>query len=142
MDPEDALRQIGDPVLRHLAEVAVAASQHAYADYSKFKVGAAVLTKEGKVYRGCNVENDSYGLTSCAERNAVFAAVAEEGDKMRIVSVAVYAVADTVPPCGACRQVLAQFGRNATLVYPKNGSFTITSVGRLLPVGFQLEKKR
>ena len=85
------------------------ARDNAYAPYSKFPVGAALRTKSGKVFRGCNVENLSFGLTCCAERNAVFAAVAE-GER-EFVAIAV--VADSkqpVTPCGACRQVLAEFG--------------------------------
>ena len=85
------------------------ARENAYAPYSKFAVGAALRTKSGKVFCGCNVENLSFGLTCCAERNAVFAAVS--GGEREFVAIAV--VADSkqpVTPCGACRQVLAEFG--------------------------------
>ena len=81
----------------------------AYAPYSRFRVGAAVRTLAGGVHRGCNVENASYGLSCCAERSAVFAAVAAEGPGMRLREVAVYADAHSVPPCGACRQLIWEF---------------------------------
>jgi cytidine deaminase len=83
--------------------------EKAYAPYSKFAVGAALRTKSGRVFCGCNVENLSFGLTSCAERNAVFAAVAAGEKEFEAVAI----VADSkepVTPCGACRQVLAEFG--------------------------------
>ena len=92
-----------------LVPAAMAARQHAHAPYSNFRVGAAVATLDGRVFTGCNVENLSYGLTICAERNAVFAAVAAGVREFDAIAI----VADTrepVSPCGACRQVLAEFG--------------------------------
>lgn len=98
-----------------LIERARLALNNAYAPYSKFRVGAAVLTKGGRVYTGANVENASYGLTICAERVAVVKAVTE-GDR-DIVAVAVVAEADEpVPPCGACRQVIAEFNPDALII--------------------------
>ncbi|MDF4756131.1 cytidine deaminase, partial [Vibrio parahaemolyticus] len=85
----------------------------AYIPYSKFPVGAALVTKEGKIYTGCNIENASYGLCNCAERTALFKAVSE-GDK-EFVAIAI--VADTkrpVPPCGACRQVMVELCKQDT----------------------------
>ncbi|MCZ6671430.1 MAG: cytidine deaminase [Verrucomicrobia bacterium] len=92
-----------------LLNAAVGASDRAYAPYSKFKVGAAVLAKSGKIYTGCNVENASYGLTVCAERVAVFKAISE-GDK-ELEALALSAEGGAYP-CGACRQVLQEFNPN------------------------------
>ena len=89
-----------------LIEVAKEYRENAYVPYSKFKVGAAVLTKSGKVYGGCNIENASYPVTNCAERTAIFKAVSE-GEK-ELVAIAVVAdTEDPCSPCGACRQVMA-----------------------------------
>ncbi len=101
--------------MERLIEAAREALKNAYAPYSKFRVGAAVLTRSGKIYTGVNVENASFGLTVCAERVAVFKAVSE-GDK-EIEAVAVVAESDEpVAPCGACRQVIAEFNPNATII--------------------------
>ena len=91
-----------------LFEAALTAQRRAYAPYSKFPVGAAVLTDDGRIFAGANVENSSYGLTVCAERNAIGRAVAEGATRVRAVAV----VANTkkaCPPCGMCRQVIAEF---------------------------------
>lgn len=91
------------------------ASESSYSPYSKFRVGAAVLTDSGKVYAACNVENASYGLTICAERSAVFQMVAKA--KERIVAVAIWTPTDTATaPCGACRQVVNEFGPAARII--------------------------
>ena len=103
------------PRLRHcttdtarLLRAAAAAARHAYAPYSRFAVGAALLTDDGRVFCGCNVENASYGLTICAERAAVCAAVAAGAKRFRKIAV-VSAGSEVAMPCGACRQVLAEF---------------------------------
>jgi cytidine deaminase len=93
---------------RKLVAAAKAAQRNAHAPYSKFRVGAALLTKSGKVYTGVNVENASYGLTNCAERVAVGKAVSEGHRQFR--AIAVVAPSAALSPCGACRQVLAEFG--------------------------------
>ena len=93
---------------QQLIRRAMEAREKAYAPYSQFAVGAAVLTKDGQVYLGCNIENASYGATNCAERTAIFKAVSE-GEK-EILAVAIYSPnADSCYPCGACRQVLYEF---------------------------------
>lgn len=110
----------------------------AYAIYSQFRVGAAVLTEQGNIFTGCNVENVSYGLTVCAERNAIAAAVAAEGgEKMKIRAIAV-ANAQNVPcsPCGACRQVIWEFGRNAVVIFQGDNGQQTVSIEQLLPSGF------
>jgi len=122
-----------------LMEMARRASESAYAPYSRFRVGAAVRTLAGGVYTGCNVENASYGLTCCAERSAVFAAVAAEGPGMRLVEVAVHAAAHSVPPCGACRQVIAEFGPQARVLFPSGGVVTVMRADELLPAPFELD---
>ena len=96
------------PNLANLASAAIEASQRAYAPYSKFKVGAALLAEDGRVFTGCNVENASYGLTNCAERTAVFKAVSEGATRFKAIAIA-GGVGDVAMPCGACRQVLAEF---------------------------------
>lgn len=119
-----------------LIESAKKASVHAYCPYSKFKVGAAVLTKSGKIYSACNVENASYGLCSCAERNAIFNAVAS-GDK-DIIAVAIYTPTKTpTTPCGACRQVINEFSPNAEIICcSKTGKTLKTKLDLLLPKAF------
>src|SRR4051794_3476136 len=97
-----------------LADAARAASAAAYCPYSRFAVGAAVLAADGRVFNGCNVENASFGLTICAERNAIAQAVA--AGVREIVAVCVHTpTATPTPPCGACRQVIVEFGRAEVL---------------------------
>ena len=122
---------------QRLIRTARAAARHAYAPYSKFRVGAAILLSDGKFFSGCNVENASYGLTICAERNAIFSAVAKSSRKPEIVAAAVVNEKG-VPcsPCGACRQVLAEFGPRALVWYPGNGGFIQRTMQELLVDGF------
>ncbi|WP_036479046.1 cytidine deaminase [Myxosarcina sp. GI1] len=112
--------------------------KYAYAPYSRFRVGAAVLTKAGNIFTGCNVENASYGLSMCAERNAVATAVAAEGgDSMKIAAIAI--VNDRqIPcsPCGACRQVIWEFGKDAAVVFQGQGEWHSNLASELLPAGF------
>jgi cytidine deaminase len=124
---------------QRLVRLARAAMKHAYAPYSQFRVGAAVLLNDGRVFTGCNVENASYGLTVCAERNAVFCAVANCSSKPEIVAVAVVNHRG-VPcsPCGACRQVLAEFGPRAVVWYPGANGMTQRTMQELLVDGFAL----
>jgi cytidine deaminase len=121
-----------------LQAAAEAALRRAYAPYSNFRVGAAVLAESGAVYTGCNVENASYGLTNCAERTAIFAAVAQEGPGLRLRAIAV-ASDPAVPcsPCGACRQVIAEFGGpHCRVVYRSGEGIRAVTLKELLPDAF------
>jgi cytidine deaminase len=125
---------------KKLLQAARAAMKNAYAPYSKFRVGAAFLSGKGEIFSGCNVENASYGLTNCAERTAIFAAVANAGPKLEIRAIAV--VNDRgVPcsPCGPCRQVIYQFGPEAVVYFKANdGKWKEAHITELLPEGFRL----
>ena len=127
-------------VVQKLMRSAKSVMKNAHAPYSHFRVGAAILLTNGKVFPGCNVENASYGMTNCAERTAIFSAVAQLGPGIEIRAVAV-ANAQGVPcsPCGACRQVIYEFGPDATIYFqgarrPEAGHIT-----ELLPEGFRLK---
>jgi cytidine deaminase len=124
----------------HLLSLARAAQQNAYARYSNFKVGAAVLLENGEVFTGCNVENASYGLTNCAERSAIFAAVSKLGGaNVKIRAVAVVNDHDApCSPCGACRQVIAEFGPDAVVWYQGRNSIQESTMRQLLPECFSL----
>ncbi len=125
--------------LRHLAEAAAA---HSYSPYSHFRVGAALLLTDGAIITGCNVENCSYRLTSCAEQGAIARAVAEHGPGIRLRAVAVANLNSAASmPCGACRQTLTEFGDDDTLIlYPgENGTPEATTLGELLPHALRLE---
>ena len=123
-----------------LEQAAKAASARAYCPYSRFAVGCAVLTADGAIASGCNVENASYGLTSCAERNAIYRAVGA-GAKSVVALVASTPSASPVTPCGACRQVIAEFGRDTRVRAICDGPDTIEyTIGELLPAGFTLAK--
>lgn len=127
--------RVRDNLLKH----ARAAMKRAYAPYSNFHVGAALLLHDGKIFTGCNVENASYGLTICAERNAIFAAVAASTRKPKIAAVAVVNHKN-VPcsPCGACRQVIAEFGPDAVVWYLGADGFISRTMRELLVDGFVL----
>ncbi len=121
-----------------LVEAAKKVRGNAYAPFSKFRVGAAVLTANGKVYTGVNVENSSYGLTVCAERVAVFKAVSE-GER-ELVAVAIYTeTEDFTWPCGACRQVLLEFAHNGDMdvISANPHGAKIRKLSELLPEGFK-----
>ena len=116
-----------------LMEKAREAMKTAYAPYSDFKVGAAVLTKSGKVYLGCNIENASYGLSICAERVAIHKAISErEG----ISAVAVVSQSGNSQPCGSCRQVIIEFNPNAEVYFLKNNEIVSITASQLLPEPF------
>jgi cytidine deaminase len=114
--------------------------KNAHAPYSHFRVGAAILLASGKIVSGCNVENASFGMTNCAERTAIFSAVAELGPKIEIRAVSV--VNDQgVPcsPCGACRQVIYEFGPDATIFFQGAHGPKQAHITELLPEGFRLQ---
>src|SRR5580692_7414527 len=116
------------------------AMKQAYAPYSQFKVGAAMLTSKGEVFSGCNVENASYGLSNCAERTTIFAAIAQSGPGLDLRAIAV--VNDQgVPcsPCGACRQVIYEFGPDATVYFQSAKGWKESHITELLPEGFRLK---
>jgi cytidine deaminase len=124
--------------LKKLAAAAKKASGHAYAPYSRFQVGAAILTSTGRIYAGCNVENASYGLTNCAERTAIFSAIAAGEKNLRLKCVVVYTpTKGATAPCGACRQVIHEFGPDARVVSCCDSRERIdVNIGTLLPGAF------
>jgi len=119
---------------------AESAAQNAYAVYSDFKVGAALLTSDGKIFTGCNVENSSYGLTVCAERAAVFKAVSEGIKNFK--AIAVYSeAAPAARPCGACLQVLSEFVADMEILcINSKGERDVFKLKKLLPEGFKFKK--
>src|SRR6058998_678935 len=128
------------PDRARLIDAAKGAMKNAYAPYSEFRVGAAVLTSTGEIFTGCNVENASYGMTNCAERTAIFSAVAANGPKLEIRAVAV--INDRgVPssPCGACRQVIYEFGPEAVIFFQGKKGRKESAITDLLPEGFRLK---
>ena len=119
---------------------AIAARERAYAPYSGYKVGAALRTKSGRVYTGCNVENAAYGLSMCAERTAVFKAVSEGEHEFETIAVV---TENGGSPCGACRQVMMEFAPAMTVIIADTrGQARITTVRDLLPDGFTPDQLR
>jgi cytidine deaminase len=136
--------ELDDGTLNDLREAAREAAVHAYAPYSKFYVGAALLFEDGLIVTGCNVENMSYGLTSCAERNALFRAISERGAGPRIQAIAVANRNGAAsPPCGACRQVMSEFvTADAIVTFPGVDGPETRSFAEILPYSFVLETQR
>jgi cytidine deaminase len=133
-------KTVSADVRKKLEQAAVKVMKNAHAPYSKFHVGAAILLTNGKIFSGCNVENASYGMTNCAERTAIFSAVAQLGPKIEIQAVAVandHGVACS--PCGACRQVIYEFGPNATIFFQGATGPKQAHITELLPEGFRLQ---
>lgn len=123
----------------NLVKKAFEAQKYAYTPYSSFNVGAALLTKSGKIYTGCNIECASYGGTNCAERTAIFKAVSE-GDK-DIAAIAVVGAEDEYTfPCGICRQVILEFGKDIKLIIAKSETeYKVFDISELLPHSFSPE---
>jgi cytidine deaminase len=127
-------------VRKKLEQAALKVMKNAHAPYSNFRVGAAILLADGKILSGCNVENASYGMTNCAERTAIFSAVAKLGPKIEIRAVAVtndHGVACS--PCGACRQVIYEFGPDAMVFFQGARGPKQAHITELLPEGFRLQ---
>ncbi len=125
---------------KRLLNAARKAMKNAYAPFSKFHVGAAILTAKGKVFAGCNVENSSYGMTNCAERTAIFSAIAADGPDLEIQAVAVVnGQGVACSPCGACRQVIYEFGPRAIIFYQGDKGAKRSLISELLPEGFRLK---
>jgi cytidine deaminase len=132
-------KPITNAVRKKLERAARKVMKNAHAPYSNFHVGAAILLTNGKMFSGCNVENASYGMTNCAERTAIFSAVAALG-KIEIRAVAVandHGVACS--PCGACRQVIYEFGPDATIFFQGAQGPKQAHIAELLPEGFRLK---
>lgn len=135
------MNPIDEAVLERLRSAAREAADHAYAPYSRFCVGAALLFDDGSLFTGCNVENVSYGLTSCAERNALFRAVSERGAGPRIVAIAVTnRNGAPCPPCGACRQVMSEFvASDAVVTFPGEDGPQTVRFAEIFPCSFSFQ---
>ncbi len=119
-----------------LVKLAREAKEYAYVPYSRFRVGAAVLTSDGEVFTGCNIENASYGGTVCAERTALFKAISEGKTKFSKIAV-IGDLEDYTYPCGICRQVIAEYGTDIEMIIAKgNGEFRVHKLSELLPYAF------
>jgi len=119
-----------------LLEAAKDGMKNAYVPYSNFKVGAAVLTKDGKIYKGCNIENSSYGATNCAERTAIFKAVSEGETELTTIAI-VSSSPDFTFPCGICRQVMGEFMLDGELVLcNQKGEIKTFTISDILPFAF------
>lgn len=124
---------------KELIKLALAAAKNAYAPYSKFHVGAAVLFDDGQVVTGCNVENASYGLSLCAERNALSTAISS-GVTAKVQKIAIASLeADKCAPCGACRQWIYEFSKDALIVLKEGDSTVEYTISELLPCSFGKE---
>ena len=138
--------EIDQAIRLEMIAAARQAAANAYCPYSRFRVGAAILTDRGEIFAGCNVENASYGLTICAERNAIFHGVAKVERPLLIRAVVVFTpTSEPTAPCGACRQVINEFGPNAEVISVCDGSAMITKrLDEMLPDAFgpgNLEKR-
>lgn len=121
---------------KELVKLAMSAKEKAYAPYSNFRVGAALLCKDGEIYTGCNIENVSFGGTNCAERTALFKAISE-GNKNFVKIAIISDSANYTYPCGICRQVLAEFNPNLNVIVANNkGEFKEHILSELLPYSF------
>jgi cytidine deaminase len=129
--------------IAELRRLAIQAAQYSYSPYSRFRVGAAVLLEDGRIFTGCNIENASYRLTICAEHTAIARAISEAGPKIRVRAIAVDNLNNAASmPCGPCRQILLEFGGPETWVFgPTQDGPIDVSLAELLPFGFHLEQE-
>ncbi len=118
-----------------LVKKAYEAMEYAYTPYSKFNVGAALLTESGKVYTGCNIEIASFGATNCAERTAIFKAVSEGEKNFKAIAI-VSSSNDYTFPCGICRQVIVEFGKDIDIIIAKGYDYEVYKIDELLPKSF------
>lgn len=130
-------------MIRHLIDTALAQRKYSYTPYSGFKVGAALLAKNGAVYTGCNIENAAYGPSNCAERTAIFKAVSEGVRDFLAVCVVggpEEGIKDMCPPCGVCRQVMLEFCKEnfQIILATDRENYEIHTLGELVPMGFKL----
>ncbi|MEL7421137.1 MAG: cytidine deaminase [Cyanobacteria bacterium J06555_3] len=132
--------ELSQSLKAELIQVATQAMESAYAPYSQFRVGAAVLIDTGEIFAGCNVENASYGLSMCAERNAIASAIIAKGkDTIEITAIAIANSKNAFcSPCGACRQVIWEFGQQTQVIFPGSEGWQTSSIKDLLPEGFIL----
>jgi cytidine deaminase len=133
-------KTISASMRKKLERAAARVMKNAHAPYSNFHVGAAILLTNGKIFSGCNVENASYGMTNCAERTAIFSAVAQLGPNIEISAVAVTNDGGgACSPCGACRQVIYEFGPDAVVFFQGVKGPKQALISELLPEGFRLK---
>lgn len=137
-----AEERVKDSVCRELIETAIGMMDYSYVPYSHFHVGAALLTKEGQIYKGCNIENSSYGATNCAERTAFFKAVSEgvkDFSAIAVVGGPNGEIKDFCPPCGICRQVMAEFcdlDSFYVILAKSVEDYRVYSLSEVLPLAF------
>lgn len=127
-------------LLDELLQAAKRARERSYSPYSKYKVGAAVLSSDGRIFSGANVENASYGLTVCAERVAIFKGVSEGLREVRAIAI-VSASPKEAYPCGACRQVIHEFGKSSVVIVERKGESRRILLKNLLPHAFEFARK-
>ncbi|MDW5265100.1 MULTISPECIES: cytidine deaminase [Acidobacteriaceae] len=141
--PSNPTADLTPSLIEQLQQKAAAAAKNAYAPYSHFRVGAAVLLEDGSIVTGCNVENASYRLTTCAEQTAITSAVALHGPDLRIRAIAVANLNHAASqPCGACRQTILEFSTPNTIIFFPNqdGTFNHATIADLLPAAFVLKQ--
>ncbi|MCX8095238.1 MAG: cytidine deaminase [Caldisericia bacterium] len=122
--------------IQKLIELAKEASFKAYSPYSKYRVGASLLTKSGKIYTGCNIENASFGATVCAERVAIFKAISEGENDFEMIAIYINDKNQIPSPCGICRQVMMEFSPNLILILANENEHKIYKLEELLPYPF------